>query len=159
MVPLIFAEDKLFIVLEKCRWKAFIFKRTRTTLDAISKLLCVFFVSSYLWQSIWLLVSVPLPPQGQEYAALGALVNDDEPLSSPPGSTEMELKVKQVSPDYCVFVYSSCWCWPRETFADRKCFKLVNLCHPRTLVDFPCENPCVSTWSATKSRRRTRNVA
>ena len=35
-------------------------------------------------------------PQGQEYAALGALVNDDEPLSSPPGSTEMELKLKQV---------------------------------------------------------------
>lgn len=34
--------------------------------------------------------------QGQEYAALGALVNDDEPLSSPPGSTEMELKVKQL---------------------------------------------------------------
>lgn len=34
--------------------------------------------------------------QGQEYAALGALVNDDEPLSSPPGATEMELKVKQL---------------------------------------------------------------
>lgn len=34
--------------------------------------------------------------QGQEYAALGALVSDDEPLSSPPGATEMELKVKQV---------------------------------------------------------------
>ncbi|XP_068750634.1 uncharacterized protein [Montipora capricornis] len=33
---------------------------------------------------------------GQEYAALGALVSDDERLSSPPGSTEMELKVKQV---------------------------------------------------------------
>ncbi|XP_074637432.1 uncharacterized protein LOC141895506 [Acropora palmata] len=34
--------------------------------------------------------------QGQEYAALGALVSDDEPLSSPPGATEMELKVKQL---------------------------------------------------------------
>ena len=34
--------------------------------------------------------------QGQEYAALGALVSDDEPLSTPPGATEMELKVKQV---------------------------------------------------------------
>ena len=38
--------------------------------------------------------------EGQEYAALGALVNDDEPLSSPPGATEMELKVKQVCPDF-----------------------------------------------------------
>ena len=37
-----------------------------------------------------------LPSQGQEYAALGALVSDDEPLSSPHGATEMELKVKQV---------------------------------------------------------------
>lgn len=34
--------------------------------------------------------------QGQEYAALGALTSDDEPLTSPPGSTEMELKIKQV---------------------------------------------------------------
>lgn len=34
--------------------------------------------------------------QGQEYAALGALTSDDEPLSTPPGSTEIELKIKQV---------------------------------------------------------------
>lgn len=48
-------------------------------------------------QYLYCLVLKPFPtPQGQEYAALGALVNDDEPLSSPPGSTEMELKVKQV---------------------------------------------------------------
>ena len=61
-------------------------------------------VHSYLWQMIWFVVSPPLPQQGQEYAALGALVNDDEPLSSPPGSTEMELKVKQVCPDTV-----TCW--------------------------------------------------
>ena len=56
---------------------------------------------------IGLVVSARLPQQGQEYAALGALVNDDEPLSSPPGSTEMELKVKQVCPDTVTSV--TCW--------------------------------------------------
>ncbi|EDO39453.1 predicted protein [Nematostella vectensis] len=33
---------------------------------------------------------------GQEYAALGVLTSDDEPLATPPGATEMELKIKQV---------------------------------------------------------------
>lgn len=65
---------------------------------------CLFFSSAFFLFVIWLVVSPPLPQQGQEYAALGALVNDDEPLSSPPGSTEMELKVKQVCPDTV-----TCW--------------------------------------------------
>lgn len=69
--------------------------------------LVVCLVYSYLWQIIGLVVSPPLPQQGQEYAALGALVNDDEPLSSPPGSTEMELKVKQVCPSTVTSV--TCW--------------------------------------------------
>ncbi|XP_048579860.1 uncharacterized protein LOC5511107 isoform X2 [Nematostella vectensis] len=33
---------------------------------------------------------------GQEYAALGVLTSDDEPLATPPGATEMELKIKQL---------------------------------------------------------------
>lgn len=65
---------------------------------------CLFYSSAFFLFVIWLVVSPPLPQQGQEYAALGALVNDDEPLSSPPGSTEMELKVKQVCPDTV-----TCW--------------------------------------------------
>lgn len=69
-------------------------------------LICLFvcFLFAFFLFVIWFVVSPPLPRQGQEYAALGALVNDDEPLSSPPGSTEMELKVKQVCPDTV-----TCW--------------------------------------------------
>ena len=55
---------------------------------------------------VYWIVTSTFHQQGQEYAALGALVNDDEPLSSPPGATEMELKVKQVCPDFC-------WNWSR----------------------------------------------
>ena len=72
---------------------------------------CVLFVFSLF--VIWLVVSPPFPQQGQEYAALGALVNDDEPLSSPPGSTEMELKVKQVCPDIVI-----CWELVENTSCD-----------------------------------------
>ena len=72
---------------------------------------CVLFV--FFLFVIWLVVSPPLPQQGQEYAALGALVNDDEPLSSPPGSTEMELKVKQVCPDIV-----TCWELVENTSCD-----------------------------------------